>query len=124
MGEDLMRTRLFRLLAWILVAAVLALSLVPPSWRPITGTPHNFEHFAIFSLCGCAFGLGYRSGLHVLTIGLVAFSGLVEILQLMTPGRHARVTDFIVDALASCAGVVVGRITLKRTVSEGASAGR
>jgi VanZ family protein len=119
-----MRTRIFRALGWILVAAILALSLVPPSLRPMTGMPHDFEHFAIFALCGYAFGLGYRSRHFLQAIGLVAFSGMVEILQLMTPGRHARLIDFVVDAVASCAGLLVGRITFKLTVSEGASADR
>ncbi len=119
-----MWTRFFRALGWILVAAILALSVVPPSLRPMTSIPHNLEHFAIFALCGYSFGLGYRSHHLLLAIGLAAFSGLVEMLQLMTPGRHARSIDFIVDALASCVGVLVGRITLERTSSEAASANR
>ncbi len=33
--------------------------------------------------------------------------GLLEILQLWVPGRHARFEDFVVDALAACAGLTV-----------------
>ncbi len=108
-----MSTNVFRGLAWILVAVIVALSLVPPSLRPVTGAPHNLEHFAIFALCGCAFSLGYRSGHLLQAVGLVAFSGLIEISQFMVAGRHARVTDFLFDAGASCVGVLVGWIILR-----------
>ena len=30
---------------------------------------------------------------------------LLEVLQLLVPGRHARLSDFVVDALAACAGL-------------------
>jgi VanZ family protein len=33
--------------------------------------------------------------------------GALELLQLLVPGRHARLEDFIVDAIAACAGIVV-----------------
>ncbi len=33
--------------------------------------------------------------------------GVIEILQLWAPGRHARLEDFAVDALAACAGLAV-----------------
>ncbi len=117
-----MSTNLYRASAWTLVVTILILSLVPPSLRPVTGTPHDFEHFAIFALCGFAFGLGYRGRHLVHAIALVMFSGCVELLQLTAPGRHARVTDFVVDALASCAGVLVGWMTLKLILAEDTSA--
>jgi VanZ family protein len=33
--------------------------------------------------------------------------GLLELLQHWIPGRHARLSDFVVDALAACAGFVL-----------------
>jgi VanZ family protein len=33
--------------------------------------------------------------------------GVLEILQIWAPGRHARFEDFVVDALAACAGFAV-----------------
>jgi VanZ family protein len=107
-----MSTRLFRVLAWILVAAIVTLSLVPPSLRQVTGAPHDLEHFAMFALCGFASSLGYRSRHLLHVVALVTFSGLVEVLQFTAPGRHARMIDFVVDAIASCAGVLIGFWTL------------
>jgi VanZ family protein len=33
--------------------------------------------------------------------------GVIEILQIWAPGRHARLEDFVVDALAACAGLAI-----------------
>ena len=85
-----------------------------PALRPDTGTPHNLEHFAIFALCGFAFGLGYRAGHLWQAVALVAFSGLIELLQLLVPGRHARAIDFVVDSLACCVGMLLAWLTVKR----------
>jgi VanZ family protein len=108
-----MRMTLLRGLAWLLLAAIAVLSLVPPLLRPVTEMPHTFEHFGIFALCGWAYGTGYRSGHLFQAAALVVFCGLIELLQLMVPGRHARMIDFVVDAAASCVGVLFGLVTVK-----------
>jgi VanZ family protein len=97
---------LTRVVAWSLAAAIVVLSIVPPRFRPETALPHDLEHFAIFFVTGIAFSISYQpKRLHLIAL-LVIFSGVVELSQLFVPGRHARVTDFVVDALAVCAGVV------------------
>jgi hypothetical protein len=95
-----------RFAAWCLATAIIVLSVVPPSLRPETGSPHFLEHSAIFAFTGGAFGLGYGRRLGSLAILLVTFSGCVEIMQLFVPGRHARLSDFIVDTIAMCAGLI------------------
>jgi len=102
-----------RALGWLLIGIILVLSLVPPTARPVTTVPHGFEHFAIFALCGVCFGLGYQTNHRLQVIFLTVFSGAIEILQLLAPGRHARIADFIVDAVASCSGVLVARLLLR-----------
>ena len=37
---------------------------------------------------------------------VIVYTGLIEVLQFLAPGRHARLSDFVVDALAACAGLV------------------
>ena len=115
-----MSTRLFRILAWVLIGAIVMLSLLPPSLRPVTAAPHDLEHFTIFALCGYAFGLGYRSRHLLHAVALVTFAGAIEVLQFTAPGRHARMLDFVIDAIASCAGVLIGWVMLKVTFGEGA----
>jgi len=104
-----------RILAWGLAAAIVVLSLVPSKLRPETGVPHILEHFLIFAATGTAFGLGYEALPGPLAIRLIIFAGTVEIAQLFAPGRHARLSDFLVDAVAICAGSIVGSLAKRRT---------
>ena len=99
-----------RIAAWALAAAIVILSLVPPTLRPETRAPHSLEHFTIFAATGFAFGLGYKRRHHLLAILLVIFSSAIEIAQLFVPGRHARLGDFIIDALAACIGAVMASL--------------
>jgi VanZ family protein len=99
-----------RISAWSLAAVIVILSLVPPTLRPETGGPHSLEHFTIFAATGFAFGLGYKRRHDLLAVLLVIFSGSIEIAQLFVPGRHARLGDFIIDAVAACIGLVVASL--------------
>ena len=92
-------------MAWLLLLTIVVLSVVPPDDRPITPVPHNVEHLSIFLPTGLAFGLGYTTRHLLQVIGLVAFSAAVELAQLGIPGRHARLSDFLVNALGVCVGV-------------------
>jgi VanZ family protein len=74
--------------------------MVPPALRPETSAPHSLEHFTIYVATGLAFGLGYKFRHDLLAILLVIFCGFIEIAQLFVPGRHARLSDFIIDAVA------------------------
>lgn len=96
-----------RVIAWALAAAVIVLSVVPPNLRPKTDLPHDLEHFGIFCATGLAFGLGYRFRHGLLLACLVIFAGAVECAQLFVPGRHARLSDFIIDAVAACIGAIM-----------------
>jgi VanZ family protein len=113
-----------RIAAWTLTVAIVTLSLVPPWLRPETDVPHNFEHFAIFFASGAAFGAGYarRPGLVILSLAI--FAGVIELAQSVVPGRHARLGDFIVDALAACVGVVIASIVAARTCTSESSSAR
>jgi VanZ family protein len=91
-----------------LATAIIVLSVVPPTLRPETGLPHGLEHFTIFWATGLAFALSCELKPGLLATLLVFFSGAVEIAQLFVPGRHARMTDFIVDGLA----ITVGAMTV------------
>ena len=58
-----------------------------------------------FVLLGLAFGLAHtRNRLHTAAF-VIAFTGLIEVLQFLAPGRHARMQDFVVDALAASLGL-------------------
>src|SRR5690349_4724030 len=76
-----------RVFAWLCLVAIVLLSLVQPSWRPVV-MPHHLEHAAIFALTGLAVGLGYPNhGLRNMLL-LTIFAGAIELAQLYAPGRH------------------------------------
>ncbi len=98
---------ILRVLAWLLAAAVAFATLGPPGLRPHSDLGQEGEHALAFVLIGLAFGLAYpqRRRLTVMIAG--AMIGLIEILQFWAPGRHARLSDFVVDVLAACAGLAL-----------------
>ena len=98
---------ILRLVAWFLAITIVIFSLVPANIRPVTGAPQPVEHFAIYALTGLAFGFGYKRREVLLAGLLVIFSGAVEFAQLAVPGRHARVSDFVIDAIAVVTGLFV-----------------
>jgi VanZ like family len=110
-----------RVAAWGLAITIVILSIVPAGLRPETALPHHLEHFAIYAMTGLAFALGYRQMPLRLSLWLVVFSGGVELAQLFVPGRHARLSDFLVDAAAACAGVFAAE-ALKRATADPAVA--
>jgi VanZ family protein len=103
----------FRSLAWLLAAVIIVLSLAPPLYRPTTAAPHDVEHLAIFVATGLSFGLGYRFRHLYQAAGLAAFAGAIEVAQIWDPGRHARASDFIVDATSACAGTMIAWLILR-----------
>jgi VanZ family protein len=103
-----MLRRFMRLAAWILLSVIVLLSAVPSGARPITTFPHAVEHAIIFWAVGMLFGAAYLGHERMLSIGAVAFCATLELTQLLIPGRHARLSDFIVDTTAALVGVFLG----------------
>jgi VanZ family protein len=115
-------TLILRIIAWLLTAAVTFATLGPPSYRPHSPLGQEGEHALAFVLVGLAFGLAYPRR-RLFTAGIaVVLIGMLELLQLWMPGRHARWEDFIVDALAACAGIAVAAMldwTVQRSKNDG-----
>ena len=84
------RIRAARWAGWVLLVAIAALSIVPPTLRPETGAPHMFEHAAIFAATGASFGLGYSRRPKLTLIGLVIFAAAIEAAQRLVPGRASQ----------------------------------
>jgi hypothetical protein len=100
-------TLILRIIAWLLTAAVTFATLGPPQYRPHSALGQDGEHALAFVLVGLAFGIAYpRHRLLTAAIAVILI-GVLELLQLWMPGRHARLEDFVVDALAACVGIAV-----------------
>src|ERR1051326_1089238 len=100
-----MIVRLARMAAWLLVVAIVVMTLGPPTLRPVTGFNRSLEHVAAFALLGLAFGLAYPNWRMLLALIGVVSAALMETLQLVVPGRHAYFSDFFINAAGACAGL-------------------
>jgi VanZ family protein len=111
-------TIILRLFAWGLAAAIAYATLGPAEQRPHSNLGQNGEHALAFVLLGLAFGLAHtRNRLHTAAF-VIAYTGMIELLQFWASGRHARLEDFVVDALAASLGLVAAAAlgwTIRRT---------
>lgn len=100
-------TRLFQMLAGLLIAATLFATLGPPRYRPHLGLGQDGEHALAFALIGLALGFAFPRRPWRTALIAVVLTGALELAQFLAPGRHARWQDFFVDALAVCAGLAI-----------------
>ena len=94
-----------RTLAWLLVAVITALSIMPAEFRPVSPAPSFLEHFTVFLLTGMAFCFGYQDRKVVVSVFLPLFAGIIEFAQLRIPGRHSRLSDLLVNIAGALIGV-------------------
>jgi hypothetical protein len=107
---DLLITRcrmIARLLSWAAALAIVVLSVVPADERPVTGAGPAVEHIAAFALAAGVFAIGYRLSFVTRLVTAFAYCGGVELLQMPLPTRHARLSDFVVDVVASWCAIAV-----------------
>jgi VanZ family protein len=102
--------RIARVSGWLLVSAAVFLTLAPRTFRPQTGVEHHLEHVLAFALLGLAFGLGYPGRRLLLALVGVAMAALLEVLQAWVPGRHANLSDFMMNAIGVGAGLAAAAL--------------
>jgi VanZ family protein len=102
--------RIARVSGWLLVSAAVFLTLAPRTLRPQTGVEHHLEHVLAFALLGLAFGLGYPGRRLLLALVGVAMAVLLEVLQSWVPGRHANLSDLMMNAIGVGAGLAAAAL--------------
>jgi len=93
--------RSLRICAWFCTLLLAYLSLIPGDLQVRTGAPTLFEHFIAYFGTATFFMLGYPRKRVVSAASLMIYAGLLELGQLVSPGRFASV----IDATASILGV-------------------
>jgi hypothetical protein len=91
-------------------AVIIVLSLVPGTLRPHTGAGGGYEHWLAYMADGLAFGLGYARLRPVLLCGtgLALGAGLLELAQLLVPGRNSEIAGFLASTSGAWAGLTLG----------------
>lgn len=97
------RQRGLRACAWFCTLLLAYLSLIPGDLQVRTGAPTLFEHFAAYFGTTMFFMLGYPRKRIVWIVSLMIYAVILEMGQLISPGRFASA----VDAAASILGVGV-----------------
>ena len=89
------------------VLIVFVASLLPESERITMGLPGKIEHFIAYGVTGLLLGLSApsRNGAMLAAANLALMACLLEFLQQWSTGRHPRVSDAVVSALAGMLGV-------------------
>ncbi len=102
---------LARALAWLCIALIVWLSLVPGTMRPHTGASGHFEHFMAYAGTGffCALGASRRGPL-LWGLALTLLSGALEVAQLEVPGRSGEFGGFFFSSLGAWLGIAAGRL--------------
>jgi VanZ family protein len=108
-----MRAR-WKPLFWTCAAAVLILSLLPPTpYMPTTGwdKTNHVLGFAVLAILGCR---AYATRIATTLSGLLLYGGLIEVLQSFTPDRYAEWEDVIADGIGIVAGYGISFFLKKR----------
>ncbi|WP_292567310.1 hypothetical protein [Mesorhizobium sp.] len=105
-------TKLSRITALALLAIIIFATLSPIQMRPHLAEA-NVERALAYVLLGFALAIGFPNRLYQVVIFVAVTAGMLELLQLIDPGRHARLIDALVKALAGVVGVVAGHLIVR-----------
>jgi VanZ family protein len=103
-----------RVLAWLLLAGLIFVTLSPINLRPISLLPTQLERAMALAIVGCAFALAYPRRLPVVIVLVLGSTLLLELFQLLAPSRHGRVIDVAVKLVGGGFGIVVGTLLKRR----------
>lgn len=98
--------RIGQVLTWLCVATLVILSLIPGEARPHTGYQGGLEHAVAYGGTALVATLAYRRPAWAAG-GLFILSLILELIQMLIPGRGASVAD----TLFSTAGAATGALT-------------
>ena len=103
---------IFRILFWLLLGIILAISLMPAADAPTVFAYDKLNHgLAFFTLSLMARLLWPRTNAAFLLVLLMVFGGGIELLQFsMGLGRDADWMDFAADIVAIVLGLLAGKL--------------
>jgi hypothetical protein len=97
----------FRAVAWLLLLAVVFVTLSPIGLRPVTRAPADLERFAAFCVIGGAFCLGYPRHRFLIMILVIGAVGVLEFGQNLIAGRHGRLHDAAIKMSGALLGAAL-----------------
>jgi glycopeptide antibiotics resistance protein len=104
--------KLITIAAWALLAFIAYATISPIHDRPTLLASSSFEHFAAFAVIGVLFLLAYPRQTAFVCLIVLGCALMLEILQLLTQDRHARIQDAMEKMGGGVLGIVAGRVIL------------
>lgn len=105
--------KLLKFAAWAALCVIAYSTLSPLGDRPILLPSLKLEHLAAFAVLGTLFCLAYPRRTLAVVLIVLGSAALLELLQLLTPDRHARTLDALQKMAGGAAGVFAGRAVLR-----------
>lgn len=99
-----------RALVWLLLGAIVIVTLVPVGMRPRTPWSADGERFVAYLLLGMCFVLAYPRRLRIGIVGIAAAAIGLELLQLLAATRDARLVDALVKVAGGEVGIALGTV--------------
>lgn len=101
-------TTVLRIVAWLLLAVLVFVTLSPIDLRPISPLPTQIERSLAVMIVGFAFALAYPRRIVFVAAIVLGATVLLEVLQLLTPSRHGRLLDVAVKIAGGSVGLFAG----------------
>lgn len=99
--------------AWASLAFIAYATLSPTGDRPQLSSSADLEHVAAFACLGFTFCAAYRDRMTLVCSVALGSAVVLELLQKMTPDRHARLLDASEKLLGGLLGILLASIALR-----------
>ncbi len=99
---------LLRLGAWATFGLIILATIAPIGLRPADALSVDIDRALAFLVATALFVGAYPRHALLSGILMIASSGFIELLQFLSPTRHAHVEDALVKASGAAAGLAIG----------------
>lgn len=103
-----MTRTLFRTLPWLALAGVIFATISPIDLRPHDFLPVNIDRAGAFAVMAFLFVVAYPRHWMLCAVLLLLGAGGIELLQFLSPSRHANADDALIKAAGAAVGCVAG----------------
>jgi len=101
----------------VLVCIVAKLALTPSNYPSVSLGWDKLNHFSAFAALALAAWLGFRAVRRhqlISLLGVLAYGGAIELVQLVVPGRSSEWLDLLADAVGILIGALLAAGLLKQ----------
>lgn len=94
-------------IAWMALSVIIFITLSPIGLRPSDHLPVNLDRMLAFCIMFFLFGTAYPKRWKWIAGAAIVGPGILELLQLFSPSRHAHFEDASIKAIGALIGVAV-----------------